>query len=211
MQWVYLLSFPSRHCHGGLRISFRTVYGALCTGSSCCPVSDMIIHLWAVQPLASFIVWNVLVLLPIFKVGNVSPSPASFLIVLPSLFLASWSSWAPHPHPLLTAFPFFLTLLMVFASLPSSAPQLSEEREGREQKSPLRHWAESLVITFPFISFCCLPKHRSVQSHACLACCRAFVGIRQVMKHSPFINKHLFVFIVGFVSDVWMSSLNVCL
>lgn len=97
--------------------------------SCCCAVSDMIVHLWAVQPLASFIVWNVLILLPIFKLGNVSPLPALFLIVLPSLFLASLSSWACHPHPLLTAFPFFLTLLAVFASLPSSASQLSKEKE----------------------------------------------------------------------------------
>lgn len=29
--------------------------------------------------------------------------------------------------------------------------------------------------------------------------------------HSPFRNKHLFVFIAGFVCDVWMSHLSICL
>lgn len=89
--------------------------------------------------LALFIVWNVLILLLIFKVGNISPSPTMFIITLPSrlmfscLLLEFLSS--PFSASFLTVFPSFLTLLTEPPISPfPSLSGLQKERKGRTHR-----------------------------------------------------------------------------
>lgn len=91
--------------------------------------------------LALFIVWNVLILLWIFKVGNISPPPTLFVIALPapllmfSCLLLEFLS-TPFSASSLTVFPSFLIL---FTETPISPfPSLSALQ--KERKGTNRHY-----------------------------------------------------------------------
>lgn len=145
----------------------------LCPGSSWCAVSDIIIHLWMVDQLAFLTVWNVLILCLVLKVGNLSPLPASFIIILPSLFPCLLLQFRSAPPS--TSFPTpFASCSLVDPSIspsPSPLSSLKKKKDKGEQtgtsftntfgkkKKPYNHM-------FMFISFFHLPKHRPEQSHA---------------------------------------------
>lgn len=148
----------------------------LCTGSSCCAVSDMIVRLWAIQTMASFIVWNVSILLPIFKVGNVSPSPALFLIILPSFsclleFLSAPSSPSSHCFSFFSDSPYDLCISPFLCPLAHW-----RERRTRTEKSfkalgrqPCDHVYFNFILLSSKTQVCAEPR-------PCLVCYRAFVG-----------------------------------
>ena len=163
------------HTRQSLALTPWCLRHCLCTGSSWCAVSDKIIHLWVVEQLASFIVWNVLILLSISKVGNISPSWTLFIIVLPSpSFLGSSLSFCTlHPHPLFSLpSHFFWLSSRILSSLSSPASQLSKKKDKSFTKmlgkKPCNHM-------FNFISFCHLPKQACTEPGFWLAC-RGFSG-----------------------------------
>lgn len=177
------------------------VHGAGVGRQSGCAASDRISNLWMVEQLALFIVWNVLSLLLIFKVGSslhlphrLSSPPFSFASLF---FLPPRVSEHVILGPLSHCLPVFPYSSQRCSHLSLAASQLSKKKEkGRQtDKSFIKTFGQNPCnpVYFRFILLSSKPGPvRSPALFCLLGICRYSV----VMAHSPFIDS-FFPFLLG--------------